>query len=112
MPIVNVHATKLVRGLKRPLFGDFKNINLSEEEIKICKIYGATVEYVGVEPVKNDEVPVEDTGVENDEVPVDETTEEDVENKDDEVPVQDKAVTPNTGNNYQNYHNKKGGKKK
>lgn len=44
MPFVNVYAKNVVRGLKRPLVGKKTNINLTEEEITLCKAAGAKVE--------------------------------------------------------------------
>jgi len=58
MPIVNVYAKKTIRGLRRPFVGNKKNINLTEDEIRICKLYGATVEYVGAQPAKVEVAPV------------------------------------------------------
>lgn len=112
MPIVNVHATKVIRGLRNPFVGTKKNINLTEDEIRICKMFGATVEYVGeqpkvVETVVEPTQPVESSKFEeivDDVVPVGEVVDElaevvePVEEKtEEEAPVeevQEKAAQP------------------
>lgn len=92
MPIVNVHAKKVIRGLKQPFVGTKKGINLTEEQIKICKIYGATVEYVDEQPAKVVEEtvipPVEDKKDDT----VDQTPEESVEDKKDDTTVDETPV--------------------